>query len=232
MIVNPTQRKPSNGGSPGGATRASKLAETLREAILRGELAPGTRLSLDALRKRYQVSLSPLREAISRLASTGLVVTQDQRGHRVAPVSLPALLEICALRDCLEPRGLRESMRHTDLDWQSEVRAARHRVQRAFPGDQPGLSDIQAAALDSFHVTLIANAQMPILKALSRNMHDHWLRYLHLFGGAMTQDMSIPNALSSIADEAISGDADTACARLSAEIARTGTRLKAQLPVE
>src|SRR5207237_17372 len=68
--------EPAEGG---GQTLSSSIAGTLRAAISNCELIPGSKLRLDELRMMFGVSLSPLREALSRLSAEGFVVTEDQR---------------------------------------------------------------------------------------------------------------------------------------------------------
>src|SRR4051794_29824701 len=66
------------------STKASLLTSRIREAILSGELRPGTKINLAHLRDALGVSLSPLREALARLIAVGLVEFHDNRGYRVA----------------------------------------------------------------------------------------------------------------------------------------------------
>src|SRR3990172_5019394 len=81
-------------------TLASSVYERLRQDVLTGELLPGHKLRIDALRLRYGVGASPVREALNRLVSEGLVTLEDQKGFRVAPVSLDELRELTHTR-CL-----------------------------------------------------------------------------------------------------------------------------------
>jgi DNA-binding GntR family transcriptional regulator len=74
----------------------------LRREIGRLTLAPGQRLRLEELAERFQVSLTPVRHALRRLESEGLVVSARRRGARVAPLSVEELEEIQALRLGLE----------------------------------------------------------------------------------------------------------------------------------
>ena len=116
------------GQDPGSATLASTLATRIREAILNGDLPPGGKLRLDALRASYRVSLSPLREALSRLGAEGLVIMEDQRGYRVAPVSEENLREVTRLRVELESMALQESIRKGDDAWEAAIVASSHRL--------------------------------------------------------------------------------------------------------
>src|SRR5690348_9792140 len=91
-------------------TRAKVIANKLRADILNGRLLPGAKLHLDDLKSALGVSLSPLREGLSRLAAEGLVTFEDQRGFSVAPVSKRNFQEIIDLRLILETKALRASI--------------------------------------------------------------------------------------------------------------------------
>jgi DNA-binding GntR family transcriptional regulator len=74
----------------------------LREEIGHLRLAPDERLRLEELASRFQVSFTPIRHALRRLESEGLVVSLPRRGSRVAPLSVEELEEIQSLRLGLE----------------------------------------------------------------------------------------------------------------------------------
>ena len=71
-----------------GETVGSDILQRMREDILGCTLAPGTKLRFEALRTRYDVSFSTLREALARLVAESLVVAHGQRGFAVAPSRL------------------------------------------------------------------------------------------------------------------------------------------------
>jgi len=64
------------------ATVGSTAYEQIKKDIIYGVLAPTTKLKLDAMKAQYSVSISTLRETLSRLASEGFVVAEEQRGNR------------------------------------------------------------------------------------------------------------------------------------------------------
>jgi DNA-binding GntR family transcriptional regulator len=66
------------------ATAADRLAEAIADCVLSGEFAPGLRLDEGMLAERYRVSRTPVREALRRLASTGLIELKPRRGATVA----------------------------------------------------------------------------------------------------------------------------------------------------
>ena len=69
------------------STVGASTYQQIKRDIIFGELTPGTKLKLEALRKRYGASLSTLRETLNRLTSEGFVEAPEQRGFLVSPVS-------------------------------------------------------------------------------------------------------------------------------------------------
>ncbi len=83
-------------------TLRAQVADRLRAAILRGDIAPGAPLVETALSERFDVSRGPLREALRQLIEEGLVVTVPYTGTHVAPLSVEDVHEIYSLRTALE----------------------------------------------------------------------------------------------------------------------------------
>jgi len=88
-------------------TLATEIARHLREAIIRGELAPGERVNELKLTRTLALSRSPVREAIRILAAEGLLTIEPHRGAHVRPVSDEDLEEIFDVRLMVESHGLR-----------------------------------------------------------------------------------------------------------------------------
>jgi DNA-binding GntR family transcriptional regulator len=83
-------------------TKREVAIDLLREAIIRGELAPGTRLVLEELSQRYNVSMTPIREAFSLLESEGLIAQSPHKGAVVTGMDREDLLELYAIRSAVE----------------------------------------------------------------------------------------------------------------------------------
>ena len=81
----------------------------IRSDIIFGRLQPDQKLRLEALKERYGVSISTLREILSRLSSEGFVVAEGRRGFEVAPVSATDLRELAELRVLLESHAIEQS---------------------------------------------------------------------------------------------------------------------------
>src|SRR5438046_9600950 len=83
-------------------TKADDLALALEEAIVSGEIEPGTVLRQETLSEQYKVSRTPVREALRRLAALGLVQFVPNRGVRVRALSREGLREAFLVRAELE----------------------------------------------------------------------------------------------------------------------------------
>lgn len=211
-------------------TIASQLMHRVREAIVSGQLEAGTKIHLDGARSQFRVSLSPLREALARLISEGLVVFEDNRGYRVAPLSLANLTEVTTLREEFEPYALREAMNAGDGKWESDVMRALHRLNRTErDASMPETLERWEEAHRAFHLTLLAGSGKPLLLnfcSVLLNLND---RYRRTFLRATSGDRSVSVEHSEIAQGAVARDVDYACTRLRDHIRRTGTNLRIHL---
>ena len=136
-----------------GATLTETAYVRLREDILRGRLAPGEKLRIEWLRESYDIGASPLREALSRLATSGLVLAKGQQGFYVAQVSIPQLLDITKARVWAQTLAIRAAMVQGDRDWEARILAATHRLGRMGANDDPVDWETQHS---DFHATLIS----------------------------------------------------------------------------
>jgi DNA-binding GntR family transcriptional regulator len=84
-------------------TTVEDLYQMLRERILKGEYFPGLRLSQQGLASELKVSRTPVREALSRLQTEGLVINEANRGMEVAPISNEIAEQTYAARLLIEP---------------------------------------------------------------------------------------------------------------------------------
>ncbi|MEG1055278.1 MAG: GntR family transcriptional regulator, partial [Janthinobacterium sp.] len=102
-------------------TMASMLADRIRDDIIAGALAPESKLRLKDLSVRYDAGVIPLREALSRLAMTGFVRAEDQRGFRVTGISTEELNDITQTRQRIETDALSNAIAHGDIEWEGRM---------------------------------------------------------------------------------------------------------------
>lgn len=93
-------------------SRASQVFEQLQEAIVRGELAPGSKLRETDLSAEYGISRGPLREALHRLESRKLIQKVPNVGAQVVSLSLSEIQEIFQIRETLEGLACRLAAEH------------------------------------------------------------------------------------------------------------------------
>ena len=210
----------------GKITIASQLVDKLREAIVSGQLEAGTKINLGAARNLFQVSLSPLREALARLISDGLVTFEDNRGYRVAPMSSADLEEITTLRLEFEIFALREAIRLGDSAWEGEVIRVLHRLKKEHrDAKQPETLEAWEQIHRQFHLTLISGCGKPHLMnfcSVLLNLND---RYRRTFLRATSGDRNVAFEHSEIAHAAVARDVEYACLKLQDHIRRTGGNL-------
>lgn len=96
-------------------TVQGQIYAALREDILRGVHPPGKQLNESELARAYNISRSPLREALSRLAGEGLLVSVPNRGIFVRRFTEKYINDVLNMRDILERRGVR-SFRNTEAE--------------------------------------------------------------------------------------------------------------------
>lgn len=166
-----------------GRTWASILEQTVRQDIIAGKLPAGSKLRLKELAERYQAGVIPLREALSRLCTTGFVLAIDQRGFWVTDLFPEELLDITRVKQQIETSALRDAIEAGDVGWESEVIAAHHRLTRI-----PMLLGGRASALNpdwedahaAFHRTVVDGCRSPWTCRLSAMLRDQTARYRFL----------------------------------------------------
>lgn len=221
----------------GKPTIAGQIEAKLRRDILHGVLAPRARLNLDKMREEMDVGLSPLREAVTRLVSDGLVDVAPQRGYTVAPISVANLDEVCALRIELEPYALRRSIANGDLDWETGVMGALYRLNKTdrIAGDAASLEEWESAN-NAFHLALIQRCDMPLLLKIYHSLVSMNGRYRHIYLKAVAIQRDVIDEHTAIAEAAVERKADQAGALLMTHIERSAENLRrlivADLPTE
>jgi GntR family transcriptional regulator, carbon starvation induced regulator len=177
---------------PSSRTLASDVFERLRGDILACRLAPGTRLRFKDLRARYGAGLSPLREALMRLAADDLVILEDHKGFRVAPVSQEELVDLAMTWFELEALGIRQSIRKGDDRWAANIRArfrelSKHRMRT----EQGRLDPAWEPRNLAFHESLYAACGSPSLMRFCRVLSERFSRYRRLWARHLTRKRNI-----------------------------------------
>lgn len=160
---------------PGARRTAHELVrDTLRQAILRGEIAGGTRLVQTEVAQQLGVSTTPVREALRDLATEGLIHLDAHRGAIVKRLTYDELREIHHLCKLLEPDAMLQAAEHVtpgQLERAEELATAMDRE------DDPGR---WADYNRQFHAVLVGSAPSPRLLAILGGLRDSAAPYVGL----------------------------------------------------
>lgn len=193
------------------STIGASTYQRIKRDIIFGELQPGSKLKLDALKERYSASLSTLRETLNRLASDGFVEAPEQRGFLVTPVSREDLTEISELRVLLECHALELSIANGDTDWEGNLVAAHHKLhlmeQQLLKGDESEKETWKRYDWE-FHQAMIAACNSKNLLSLHSIIYDKYLRYQMLVLTYRGEDAVKEH--KGMFDAALARDSDTA----------------------
>jgi len=163
-------------------TITERIFSLLREAIIEGDIPAGSKISEPELARSYGISRGPLREAIGRLESCGLVVRRANVGARVVTLSSEQLLEIFHVREALEGMAARLAARNM-----SDAQVAALRSLLTEHGEQIE-QDVEHAYFQregdlDFHYRIVQGSQNTRLANLLCNDLYHLVRlYRYQFG--------------------------------------------------
>lgn len=174
--------RPSGLTAPTAPVRSltSAVHASLRADILTCRLPPGEKLPIALLAKRFDVSLSAVREALSRLVADGFVLSEDQRGFRVTPLDIGDLEDLTTTRIEIETLALRRSIAEGGPDWEAHLREAWDAL-RQVPyalARQPAPHDGNWADLHfAFHAALVSGCGLHWLMRFQRSLFEQSERY-------------------------------------------------------
>jgi GntR family carbon starvation induced transcriptional regulator len=178
--------------------------------IVRGVFAPHERLKVEQLVAFYDVGHSPVREAILLLSTSGLVVHEHQKGHRVAPVSLTDYDDLIRAYRKIYQLMLDSALKHGNEAWEEAVVLQLHRslkVEKNF--DDPEHREMWQRAYSALHWALLSGCGSPILMRIWADLGGRLERYVNLFA-----DLEIDRVLDhhskhrAIVDAVVKRDAD------------------------
>jgi DNA-binding GntR family transcriptional regulator len=200
------------------------MVELLREAILSGELAPGDRLLQEELAERFDVSPTPVREAIQQLVAEGVLSHSPYKGVQVAEVELEEVREIYLIRAVLEGLATRlavPNLKISDLQHLNNLQAA---IRAAI--DSRDITPIRKLNYD-FHMRIYEAAEAPQLLHVIKNQ---WVKTpwdtLYVIPG---RPVNMVKEHQLIIDTIIKGDAESAGKYMQSHIEMVRTALTAYL---
>jgi DNA-binding GntR family transcriptional regulator len=210
------------------ATLSTAVWQQLRQEILDGTIPPGARLKPTELAVRFEVSTGVIREALTRLSEQRLVSTGHNQGFRVIELSPARLTDLTEFRATVEQLALRMAISRGDLQWESDVIAAHHRM-AATPRRAADRSDVTTEAWSrahrEFHHTLIRACGYDDLLNVCLQLNDSAEIYRRWSAPAAGRNRDVDAEHQAILDAAVRRDADRACRALESHYQRTAAVL-------
>jgi len=221
-----------------GKTLVDDVYSSIKDDICLGRLKPGQRLLLGAIREEKNVSLSVVREAVTRLVSERLVRTKSQQGFTVWPLSADELVDLTRVRIHIETLALRDSFINGDREWEARVLSAHHLLvgsmasNRAEPVEGPNYEWMKAHSV--FHAVLASACTSPLLQQLRQQLFDSAELYRHWSASLSERPRDIAGEHEAFLNAALAHDADLAVKLITEHIELTTDTLllNAALPAE
>jgi DNA-binding GntR family transcriptional regulator len=214
----------ADGPGRGHRTLAEKAFETLHAAIITGRLRPGTRLPIEELAEVLEMSPMPIREAVRRLDSAGLVENIPHRGARVTDLSVIDLAEVTEARLALEVLAIRRAAERFDAAHEVRARERLATLERMTDDNSAETSDGHAA----FHFALYDAADSGWLLRLIRPVWETSERYC-LEVPACRQLVERRHEHEAILGACVEHDCDRAAVTLHDHLATTANYISVEM---
>lgn len=206
-------------------TQASVLCDRIRREIVEATLPPGSKLKVRELAERYQVGGSPVREALSRLLPSALVVAEDHRGFRVAPTTLAELERLTWARIGVESLALTSSIERGDKEWESKLVSAHHLLQRQLRPDRIDSDEYREwdLAHQTFHNAMLTACAAPWLMDFIHSLYHQSARYrwLAMRRSPSKLERSANDEHAALLEATLMRDSETATRLLASHYAKT-----------
>jgi GntR family carbon starvation induced transcriptional regulator len=175
---------PTTLARPESTTATEAAVRKLKQDIMSGALAPDSQLKMRELKSRYGIGASPMREALAQLAAEGFVHQRAQKGFRVPPVSIEELIDITRTRQFLEGEAVRLAIEHGTAEWEEEIVASYHLLERAIVQLKNGERerDHFEERHHRFHRALIAACPLESMRNFCDELYIRKTRYRRMLG--------------------------------------------------
>lgn len=164
-------------------TLTASALSRIRSDIIACRLMPNERLRFEALRERYGMGISPLREALMSLEAEGLVQLEQNKGFRVSEVSRKNLLDLMRTRIEIESIALRWSLEKSGVEWEANLLGAFHRLSRQTkldPGEPETINEAWSREHAAFHAALVSACGSQTLISIWQRLFEQAERYVSL----------------------------------------------------
>jgi GntR family transcriptional regulator, carbon starvation induced regulator len=205
-------------------TQTDAAYAALLDEILTCRLAPGARITISEVALKFGFSPGAVREALSRLSAERMTVATAQKGYSVAEVSVEELKDLTRTRITIEQICLRSAIACGDVEWETAIVAAYHRLHRiplAMPGEPSRVNQAWAAAHTTFHAALVAGCDSSWMLILRAMLYAQSERYRLLSHTLARESRDIDGEHKGILDACLAREPALACELIERHLTRT-----------
>jgi DNA-binding GntR family transcriptional regulator len=193
------------------------VADAIRLAIVRGQLAPGQSLGQEELARQFGLSRAPIREALRQLEVEGLIVSYPHRGAAVAVLTADDVEEVFLIRLSVETTALRLSVpKMTDADFR---KAAAVLEQTDLDPNPTHMGELNWG----FHESLYLPCGLPRLLGMIKGLNINTLRYQHIAFIALQLKEQSQRQHREILDACRAADVESAVRALESHLTESST---------
>ncbi|WP_028033525.1 GntR family transcriptional regulator [Chelativorans sp. J32] len=194
------------------ASVSERIYLALRQEIMRCEIAPGATLDAASIARQYDVSKTPVRDAMQKLAADGLVTILPRSGYRVAPITFQAVHEILDLRAAIGPHAARQAARYATA---ADIAVLRQIVSEyAAPLDVGTMQQVARR----FHIAIARCSRNKRIVTLSESLFDELERLLRFAIDFSVKTGEHSEEHTALVDAIEAGDGERAAAIEAAHI--------------
>ncbi len=205
-------------------TQTDAAYAAIKAEIVSCKLVPGAKINISDFAAKLGFSPGSVREALSRLSAERITVATAQKGYSVADVSIEDLKDLTWTRITIEQLCLRRAIEMGDVEWETAIVAAYHRLHRipmVLSEEPSSLNSAWSAAHLTFHEALASGCDSIWTLRIRAMLYAQTERYRHLSVAFAQIDRDVDGEHKGILDACLARRADHACDLINEHLTRT-----------
>ena len=157
-----------------GVVSKNRIYKDLRRSIIMGHRKPGSRLNVKDIAKRYNTSVTPIRDALQRLSHEGLVTIKPRSGYYVTALTLKQLRDLLDMRRILETAAIEKAVLRITSEQLEELR----NIHAGYTGEDDASYERYTEENRKFHYLIAVASGNLVLADEVKRLHDRLARFM------------------------------------------------------
>ena len=151
-----------------------RIYKELRRTIIMGHSKPGSRLNVKDIAKRYNTSVTPIRDALQMLSHEGLVTIKPRSGYYVTALTLKQLRDLLDMRRILETAAIEKAVLRITSEQLEELR----NIHAGYTGEDDASYERYTEENRKFHYLIAVASGNMVLAEEVKKLHDRLARFM------------------------------------------------------